>query len=278
MPRSNRTVSIIGLLSLVALVASLIACTGPEARGTVDPTFTPTVTPTPTEVAPTPTLEPTPTVEPTASPTPEPSPTVEPTPSPTANATPTEAATPDPNATPTLIPTPADIADDITAWLATLPEMPGSGYVPAEEGSRTAQELANAYSDPVAHLQRLEDWGFQQHVFRAFSRTPAQGDPLPYYVLSTINEYGSSEQADAALQWLRASQTTLGATIQDAPEVGEDRIALTVNTREGIPTASLYVRAGPHVFIYFAEGGDPLAAVRAVAERVFARDPQPQTT
>jgi hypothetical protein len=156
--------------------------------------------------------------------------------------------------------------------------MPGPEFTPAEEGSRTAQELANAYADPVAHLQRLEDWGFQEHVFRAFSRTPAAGDTLPYYVLSTINEYGSPEQADAALQWLRASQTTLGATLQDAPDIGDDRVALTVNTRDGIPTASLYVRSGNHVFIFFAEGGDPLPSVVSVAQRVFERVPQPPST
>jgi hypothetical protein len=260
------------LLSVAALLALLAACTGPEARGTVDPTFTPTPTETPTPVPPTPTETPSP--EP--SPTVEPSPTPEPSPTATVSPSPTASPTPDPAATPTVIPPPPDAGDDLTAWLATSADLPSDDYAVAEEGRRTAQDLANAYSDPVAHLQRLEEWGFQQHVFRAFSRMPVSGDTLPYFILSTINEYGSDEQANAALQWLRSSQTTLGAEVQEGPAVGDDRIALTVPTREGIPTASLYVRSGPLVYIYFAEGGDPLAAVRTVAERVFNRA-NPQT-
>jgi hypothetical protein len=150
--------------------------------------------------------------------------------------------------------------------------MPGEGYTIAEEGSRTAQELANAYSDQAAHLRRLEEWGFKQHLYRAFSRSSAgANDPLPYSILSTINEYGSDEQAEAALQWLRQLGAATGATDAEAPTLGDNAVALTVPTSDGVQTASIYVRDGPVLFVYFAEGGDPLPAISHVATTVFGR-------
>jgi hypothetical protein len=150
--------------------------------------------------------------------------------------------------------------------------MPGEGYTIAEEGSRTAQELANAYSDQAAHLRRLEEWGFKQHLYRAFSRSSAgASDPLPYSILSTINEYGSDEQAEAALQWLRQLGAATGAADAEAPTLGDNAVALTVPTSDGVQTASIYVRDGPVLFVYFAEGGDPLPAISHVATTVFGR-------
>jgi hypothetical protein len=150
--------------------------------------------------------------------------------------------------------------------------MPGQGYTIAEEGTRTAEELANAYSDRAAHLRRLDEWGFKQHLFRAFTRSPeGPNDPLPYTILTTINAYGSDEQAEAALQWLRQLGTATGATDAAAPSLGDSVVALTVPTSDGVPTASIYVRDGTVLFVYFAQGGDPLPAVSTIATRVFDR-------
>ena len=156
--------------------------------------------------------------------------------------------------------------------LPLLDELPGEGYTIAEEGSRTAQELAEAYTDSAAHLRRLEEWGFKQHLFRAFTRDASgDNDPLPYTILATINEYGSDEQAEAALQWLRQLGTATGATTAEAPRIGDNAVAITVPTQTGVPTASIYVRDGAVLFVYFAEGGDPLPAITEVATNVFSR-------
>jgi hypothetical protein len=53
--------------------------------------------------------------------------------------------------------------------------------------------------------------------------------------------------------------------------VGENAVAVTLPTSSGVPTASIYARQGAFVFIYFAEGGDPLAAVKGIAQKVFDR-------
>jgi len=248
-------------LALTVLVMAIAtACTGPDTGDDRDPTPTPTETatptPSPTPEPPMPTVEASPTVAPTA--TPEPTPTTDA--SPTRSASPTVAASP----------TAEPVASN--AWLPTLAEMPGDGYFVAEEGSRTAQELANAYVDQAAHLRRLGEWGFKQHLYRAFARSSSSDtDTLPYAILTTINEYGSDEQADAALEWLRQLGTATGATPAEAPQIGENAVALTVPTSTGVPTASVYIRQGPTLFVYFGEGGDPLAAISTVAANVFSR-------
>jgi hypothetical protein len=148
--------------------------------------------------------------------------------------------------------------------------MPSEGYTVAEDGTRTKQELANAYSDQAAHLRRLDEWGFKQHLYRAFVYSGGD-DRLPYSILTTINEYGSDEQAEAALQWLRQLGTATGAQDAEAPQLGDSAVALTVPTAAGVSTASIYIRQGPTLFVYFGEGGDPLPAIATVATNVFNR-------
>lgn len=236
--------------AIAALLVALAACSGPESRDDADPTSTPTVVPTETP------LPPTATATATASPTvtPEASPTLSPTTapaSPIANASPTAISELEP-----LLPTPEDLPNG------------GAGYIIAEQGSRTAQELANAYSDPAAHLQRLNSWGFKRHIFRAFSRDDNAGG-LPTTILTTINEYGSPEQAGEAINWLKILATTQGAAEAEAPQLGDEAVAVTQPTAEGTATASIYVREGPVVFVYFGQGGEPLPILTAIAESVL---------
>lgn len=252
--------------SMLTALVTLLACTGPEPRGAVDPTFTPTITPTPTDVPATPTQTPEPTQTPTPSPTPEPTqtPTTEPTP--TVDPSPTTELTPTVEVTPTV----EDVG--LSGRLVTLEEIGSPDYVLQEEGTRSAQELANAYMDSGAHLQRLQDWGFEQHVFRAFVRPGGnEGDPEPDYILATINEYGSDEHAAEALNWLFRLGTSQGATEAEAPDVGDSSVAITIPTTGGEPTASIYIRVDQFVYIYFAQGGDPLPALSDIAVRVFSR-------
>jgi hypothetical protein len=243
------------MMLLITLALSVVACTGPETGDDRDPTPTPTATATPTEVPPTATATLTPTAEPTATTTPTATVGV----SPTAASSATAATT-------------ATVAQvSLPDRLPTLEDLPNERYAIAEEGTRSAEDLAAAYSDVVAHLRRLDEWGFKQHVFRAFSLTGADDDTLPHLILTTINAYGSAEQAEAALQWLQQYGTATGATESDPPSVGEQAVALTVPTSTGIPTASIYVRQGSLLFVYFAEGGDPLPIVDSIATKVFSR-------
>lgn len=238
--------------ALVLLLVGTLACSGPDSGDDFDPTPTPTPTPTATPVPPTPTA--TPTVVPTK--TPVATPTVSPT---VASASPTLGASP-------------TAVEDLATRLPAVADLPGggAGYIIAEEGTRTAQDLANAYSDPAAHLQRLNTWGFKRHVFRAFARDDEAGG-LPLTVLATINEYGSPEQASDAVLWLKRLATTQGATESDPPALGDEAVAVTQPTAGGTPTASIYVRDGALVYVYFAQGGDPLPAIRTLAETVLRR-------
>ncbi len=243
-------------LAFAALVIlALIACAGPETGDDRDPTPTPTATPT---ASATPTQPPpTATASPTVAPTETPEPTEPSAASPSAAASPTTAASP------TVVP--------LVDRLPVLDDMPGQGYTIVEEGTRTAEELAQAYSDAAAHLRRLDEWGFKQHLFRAFRLTNGDDNRLPPDILTTINLYGSDEQAEAALQWLQQLGTATGATLADAPQIGDNAVALTVPTSAGVPTASIYVRDGAVLFVYYAEGGDPLPAVDTIATKVFRR-------
>lgn len=250
-------------LAWVAVALLAVACSGPATGDDSDPT--PTASATATVTA---TVEPTqsPTTEPAATPTRESSPVSSPILSSPASASPTR------NASPTVDALPTSASQALRELLPTVAELPGQGYTITAEGTRTQQELANNYADPAAHLQRLTDWGFKGHVYREFSRDPSgPNDPLPGYVLATINVYGSPEQAQAALDWLTRNGTSQGWQQVDAPTLGDAAAALTAPTATGAPTASIYVRANDRVYVYFAEGGQPLDAVRAIATAVFGR-------
>lgn len=242
-------------LALLAAGLIVLACTGPDTGDDRDPTPTPTATPTATA-----------TYTPTLTPTPQPTATLTPTATSTRTVTPTRAASPTPSLAPTTAPTgPSDL-------LPTLAEVPGEGWSVAEEGTRTAQELADAYQDSAAHLARLEQWGFKAHFYRAFARSSTgDTDPVPTTALTTINEYGSPEQAEEALAFLKGLGVSQGAQEVDPPDVGDNAVAITLPTAAGIPTASLYVRHGSSIFVYFAQGGDPLPTVAAIATAVFQR-------
>jgi hypothetical protein len=157
------------------------------------------------------------------------------------------------------------------------------GFTVANQGTRTQLELANAYADASAHLDRLNQWEFKEHHFREFAHTRSgPEDPAPAYMLATINEYGSPELADEALAWLRSYNLSQGHIEAEPPEIGDNAIASTVPRADGQPTAFLAVREGNRIYIYYAEEGDPLAFVSQTAETVFARvapgGPEPEPT
>lgn len=288
-----QTVATCGLLALTLGIAT--ACAGPDTGDDMDPT--PTSVPTEPPATPTATVEPTATATPTltatatsttaASPTLDASPDASPTQD-DENATPdgTTTATVTTTGTPGGTATSSATADgtqgagttatagstSLTDRLPTLQQLPSQAYIVATTGSRTAQELANAYADPVAHLRRLDEWGFVQHVYREFARQDATQGNLPALVLTTINVYGSPEQADAALQWLHRFQTSIGAADAEAPARGDAAVAVTVNTAGGEPTASIYVRVGELVYAFYAEGGDALAFTSGIVTNVIAAD------
>jgi hypothetical protein len=248
----------------------LVSCSGPDEFGGASTTPVSTSVPSPTATEDT-EIQATPTGSMTSSPTVE----ADSTPTPTdAEPSPTAEPTQEPEPTPTEEPEPIPTTQAISAMdaLPRLEELTEAGYLVADQGDRTAEQLAQAYSDTTAHLVRLDEWGFQQHVFREFSRNETgPDDPLPTYVLATVNVYGSSEQADLALQWLGRFQTNQGQTAVDAPDLGDAAIALTVTTAQGEPSASLYIRLDARVYIYYAQGNEPLPEVVAIAERVFGR-------
>lgn len=248
-------------LSIAAASILALSCAGPESGDDRDPTPTPTHTATATA-----TSTATATATATLTPTPEPTATNTPRPSPTLTPTPTRTVTPTPGGTPTTT------ANANLTLLPTIDELPGDGWSIAEDGSRAASDLAAAYADPAAHLKRLEEWGFQSHIFRAFTHQPTgAADTLPGDVLTTVNQYGSPEQALAALTWLKGLGISQGAQEQEAPPLGDAAVALTVPTAAGVPTASLYILREERLFVYFAEGGDPLPVVVAIATTVFER-------
>lgn len=261
--------------SICAVTALLLisACTGPDEFGGGAPSPSPTAEPSPTATE-VPSTDATPEPEVTATPDLAPEPT--PTEMDAVEVTPTEAVepTPEPEPTPTEPPEPSPTPQPPSAMesLPQLEELSDGGYIVANDGDRTAEQLARAYTDSTAHLLRLEEWGFQQHVFREFTRNASgPDDPLPTYILTTVNVYGSPEQAEDALRWLERLQLNLGATGAEAPEIGEDIVALVVPTAQGEPTASVYVRIGPRIYVYYAQGNEPLPEVTAIATGVHQR-------
>lgn len=266
------------LLTITGVSAALLlaACSGPDQFG-VDNT-TPVADPTPTATV-EPTPEPEPTSTPTLEPTPEPSPTAEepentptPSPEPTPEAEPAATA-PEEEAESTEEPTAEPQQVNAMEELPRLEEMnPEAGYIVADQGERSADQLAQAYMDANAHFARLEEWGFSQHVYREFTRA-ASGteDMLPGYVLATVNVYGSPEQADMAMQWIERSQVNQGSVVVDAPDIGEAAVAMTQRTSQGDDAAWVIFRHGDRVYIYYTQGDGALNEATTLATRVFER-------
>lgn len=250
--------------AILAAALALVSCSGPDQFA--DPPLTPDARPSPTSVATeagdapaVPTEQDSATATESAEPTSTEEPPT-PTPEPTAEPTPTEE------------PTPTPVPVSPMEALPRLEELPEGGYIVANQGDRTADQLAQAYTDSAAHLTRLEDWGFQQHVFREFTRNETgPDDTRPTYVLATVNVYGSPEQADMALQWLEDFQVNQGATTVEPPQVGDAAVAITVTTSQGEATASVYVRLESRIYIYYAQENEPLPEVVSLAERVLER-------
>jgi hypothetical protein len=263
---------------IVGAMVLITACSGPDEFGSGAPTQVPSPTTTPTEQpSPTPEPAPTSTLEPSPTPSPEPAPSATSEPEPENTPTPEVEPTPEPEPTSTSMPTPQP--PGAMESLPTLEDFGNGGYVLADQGERSAEQLASAYVESSAHLQRLEDWGFQQHVYREFTRTPGESDAEPpRYVLATINVYGSPEQAAMALQWLERLQLNQGAASVDPPELGEEAVAVTVRTSQGEDTASVYIRSGDRTYIYYAQGDDPLPMVLDLSKRVFERLRQAEST
>lgn len=258
---------IIQTLLIAALVALVVACAGPEDRDDTDPTRTPAEQPSQATVTTSPTDEPEDDPGPTEDESETPTETVEPTPSPTTASTPTPTEEPTATETPTALPVNLDES------LPGAEDLPGENYFLANEGTQSALDLANSYQDSSAHLERLDGWGFQEHVFREYSREPAgEDDPLPAYVLTTVNEYGSDEQAADALVWLRSLNASQGQEFVDPdPELADGAFASSVGTADGTRTAIVYVQLGPRVYAYFAQGGEPLDFVLELATDNTAR-------
>ena len=250
-----------------ALVALVIACAGPDDRDDTDPTRTLAEQPTEVAVTPSPTDETGADASPTEDATGSPTETAEPTPSPTTPSSPTPTEEPAATETPTALPVNLDES------LPGAGDLPGENYFLANEGTQSALDLANSYQDSSAHLERLDEWGFQEHVFREYSReSTGEDDPLPGYVLTTVNEYGSDEQAADALDWLRSLNASQGQEFVDPdPELADGAFASSVGTADGTRTAIVYVQLGPRVYAYFAQGGEPLDFVLELATDSTAR-------
>ena len=206
---------------LAGIVLVMTACAGPEDRDDVDFTPTPATqqtapTPAATEIATTVVA-----LNPTATETPAPS----------ATATSTATETPVP---PTPTPEPTATATAIPIGLAeSLPQtddLLADGFFLANQGSRSALELANSYADASAHLERLNEWGFKEHLFREYSReSQGSDDAIPFYVLTTVNEYGGDEQAADALDWLRSLNSSQGQEFVDPdPELADGAFASSI--------------------------------------------------
>jgi hypothetical protein len=191
----------------------------------------------------------------------------------TGEATSDDASTAETTLTPGGTPTATEIAIGLEASLPGVELLPAPGFVLANQGTRTALELANSYADSSAHLERLNEWGFKEHHFREFSReSEGEDDPAPTFVLTTVNEYADAVQAAAALNWLRSLNASQGHTFVDpAPELGDAAIASSVATAEGTPSSIVFVQIGPRIYAYFAQGGAPLEFCLTLAGTNTAR-------
>lgn len=272
MKQRTLRVLVVGTLA-VALAFAIAACSGPESSDDSDPTATlvPTEARAPTEEAEsTATEEPEVTEEPTDQPTEEPT-------EPEETATQAVEPTEEPSPTPEPSPTSTVQAIDLEEALPTADDFPNEGFALANQGFLSDLDLANAYSESSEHLERLDDWGFEEHYFREFNGEGSDDESVPSYVLTTGNVYGSPEQAEEAMDWLRRLNSNQGHEFVDpAPDLGDYSIASTVDTADGTPTAIIFVQVRERVYAVFASAGNPLEFVMTVAEKMMERLENPE--
>lgn len=142
-----------------------------------------------------------------------PTPTVVPTSPPTRPPT----LTPSPTVTPTRLPGVASIP--LGAWLPSRSDVPVQLIVTSDR-SRTLDEVAANYSDPVGMTTLFRSWGWQGNVIRAFA--PPGGAPLSdpnlvggVYV--SVSSFDSAASAAEALDYSLIVQAEGASLIEIGP-------------------------------------------------------------
>lgn len=185
-----------------------------------------------------------------------------------------------------------------TATATTIPatlapgEVPGAGLIQGDEpfdlsllvptadmvspememvsnGPETAEDVADTYAEPEAHLERLAEWGFRQGYHRQF-RLP---DALLVHdtvvvVVGLVSEFETPDGARAFIEWNREYHRTCGCNdlvLEDADSIpaGDASYAMT-----GIPTP----RPLEHWVFEWVQLGRVVVVYRIAAEDYYAWD------
>ena len=149
----------------------------------------------------------------------------------------------------------------------------GEGYTRTDNGTRDAAGVAASFPDPEDAAVKLEEFGWAENAYREFSLSDG-GDNDTIVVNVSIHRFSSEGNASNALVYFaEGGQTGSGlATVDDAPELGEESVTLQGAT-EGGNIYVIYVREGRFVFRIggFSPTGDPRETTTGVTERILQK-------
>ncbi len=169
---------------------------------------------------------------------------------------------------------PDDRLEVTLPWTLNVP----NGFVVTRAQSQSSEEVAEAFAaDPLAHQDRLQQWGFVQAHIRTLTLLGVQPHQTEVLV-SQVVEYGSPEQAAEALTFEHSyAQSTDGMVDVQVVPLGAGAAAATGThvaddgtTRE---IAIVWVQISNRVYAYggTSQTHPPLPEVHAIAAESLAR-------
>ena len=172
----------------------------------------------------------------------------------------------------------------LVSRLPALSSLP-PGFAITHEGRSTAENIAQVWTNPAAHEQRLEDWNYQRGAVRFYNlldATDADARTRIVHARAHIMEFDTAEHATAAMTFEHDSWLTCSCGMQTASVelLGDHTLAVhgtNTQSQTGLPAmAKAWVRVDATVWDISVESLEYDGLVDAV-EILRATLAQPDT-
>jgi hypothetical protein len=151
----------------------------------------------------------------------------------------------------------------LTSLVPDLLELPqGQPFRLESEGISTFDDMVNGFPDPVEADELLQEWGWQENVYRIYASDNPPPDAVGWLALG-VHRFASVDGAAAALSYFAAARrNALGYQSVDVGLFADQTEAMTGEAYNG-DELIIYARRGNLIFRVdgIAPNGDPTADV-----------------
>ncbi len=136
-------------------------------------------------------------------------------------------------------PTPSRSLPDLVPLFPSAAQLP-PGMVLADEGSRSAAEIAKAFPDPGDAAQVLTAWGWAFNAYRVYVADPGAGPETPARLEVSLHQFSSNTGAAYALPYFAHGRAVMLAQHEGPVGLLRPCDAAVTGDRE----ATRYLRVG----------------------------------